>query len=122
LEAIMKKKSASRQLNQRAGSRKRQPEVPVQLRALAALLHVTDGNLGAALVAAKRAAESPEDYPDVIHAYIRRWAETGPHKDDVARAVAVDPGNIDGGLHNAYATPALLAGVAFACVIFGGVR
>jgi len=47
----------------------------------------------------------------------------GPYREHAARAVAVDPGNIDGGLIVAYATPALPAGMAFAWLILtDGVR
>jgi hypothetical protein len=114
----MPKTSATPKSKGRARARKRHPHIPLQLRTLAKLLNQGDEKklLGEALTAAKQVLSDLGEYPDAIHDFIGRSAETGPYKKGVARAIAVDPGNIDGDLHNAYGIPGLLAGIAFAYV------
>ena len=71
--------------------------------------------------------EDPAELRDDVtfEHYITDYALVrGPYReDDATRAVAVDPGNIDGGSISAYATPAILGGMAFAWLILtDGVR
>ena len=110
-------------------SRTRTPAVPVRLMALAALVQEgrRPSEVAAALTAARTALrESAGDYPDAIHAFIEHSAKTSYAKDDIAKAERFsDDIDLHGGIHNAFASPALLCGLAVAYVMLtndGGER
>lgn len=100
--------------------------VPLLLVAVAALIqeHHED-ELIDALKAAREAMREygRGEYPDSIHHFIDRYAEGKPYGNEVQKATDAD---IDlGALHNAYGTPALLAGMALAYIVLtneGGAR
>lgn len=100
-----------------------QNPLPPALLAIAALVGEAHhpGELRDALAVAQKAIQrTPGEYADDIHAYITHSAKTGSFKDDVLKAETFDSKDVDvhGGLHNAFATPALLAGMAVAfCVL-----
>ena len=103
------------------------PRVPLLLAAVASMIQErNDAELVEALEAARRAMREHArgEYPDSIHEFIDRYAQHAPYVKDVqaARDAAID---VDGSLHNAYATPGLLAGIALAYIVLtneGGVR
>jgi hypothetical protein len=122
----MSKKAPARKKTMRPA---RQPRpLPTALLAVAALVNVANDTetLAAALAAARAAVKNtPGGDCDDISEFIRRYAIAGPFGGSVAKALLLDPGNIDGDLHNAYAHPALLAGISLAYLVFsndGGVQ
>jgi hypothetical protein len=102
--------------------------LPPGLLAIAALINEANylDDLRQALDAARKAIQQrPGEYPDDIHAFIEHSAKTGHFKEDFAKVQQVaDELKIDvGGVHNAFVTPALLAGMAVAyCVLKDGAQ
>jgi hypothetical protein len=110
----------------KAQTPKTTPEpLPIKLLALAALLGETERQdmnalLRGALSAASTALrKTPGEYPDAIHSYIDQYAKSGAFKKAVAAAARLDSDQIDlfGGLHNAFAIPALFVGLSVAYLI-----
>ena len=99
-----------------------QPKIPVQLLALVRLIDrgsSVPGELRDAYAAAfTQLSEEPGEYPNQIHAYIDRYARTGPFREAVKQAESAT--SKTGDLHNAYGTPALLAGIAAMYLLLRG--
>jgi hypothetical protein len=101
------------------------PALPISLEVMATILREDATELRRALTAARLALKEfvedtgPGDFS--MEAYIRDYAEVrGPFHDQVARAIALDPGNIEGDLVNAYAAPGILFGMSLAWLMLGG--
>jgi len=92
-------------------------ELPPALIAIASLASESESldALATALDAARADVRSAGDYPNHMHAFIEHYALSGAYKKDVELAMEKD---IDmASLHNAFATPALLCGMALAYVV-----
>jgi len=93
--------------------------LPPMLVALAALVQQVDDPdaMRAALRAAHTALrEADGDYPDALHTYIDRAARTGWNKDAIEKA-RLDALDLSGAIHNAFAIPGVLVGLALAYVV-----
>lgn len=109
----------------------KQQHVPQQLMVLMAMLGERDQKEALSALTAARHAIRDFSYSDdadgsgSIFGYVARSGETGLWAKSVARAYALDPGNINGDLINAFGRPAVIAGLAFAWLVLtndGGAR
>jgi hypothetical protein len=125
MEAAMKSKTKTAQQKTKTATRATPAALPISLTVMTTILREDHKELRRALTAARQALDEfvedtgPGDF--FMEGYIRDYAVVrGPFRDAAARAVAIDPGNMEGDLVNAYAVPGVLFGMSLAWLMLGG--